>query len=91
MKSHISLRFAAFENFQKQIINDADTSSIATDMDATERAPSTPARPGSPSPVHPPRPSAVPMPTLTSAFVTALNGSRLVISLFPILRLLARN
>lgn len=63
---------------KKQGSNDVDTSGLAADGDAAEKAPSTPARPGSPSPVHPPRPSAAAAtPSLTSAFVTALNGTRL--------------
>ncbi|KAI5082162.1 hypothetical protein GOP47_0001905 [Adiantum capillus-veneris] len=60
---------------RKLSINDIDASG---DGDAGERAPSTPARPGSPSLQHPSRPLATPAaPTLTSAFVTALNGTRL--------------
>lgn len=63
---------------KKHSVNDIDTSGLVADGDPAEKAPSTPARPGSPSLVHPPRPSTTSAaPSLTSAFVTALNGSRL--------------
>lgn len=62
--------------------NEAETSGsgfgAAADGDIAEKAPSTPARPGSPPPVHPPRPSsAAIMPVSTTANTAPVNGPRL--------------